>query len=87
MNGYFRRFRCWAEILILGISTICLRLKFPSAYNSTKISHLWMDTSYFSIHCPSFFNAIQSTFPIVANYSLLQKDAVADSKAEQKVPG
>jgi hypothetical protein len=45
INGQFARYLCCAKNLILGISTICLRLNFSRALISTKFAYFWMDTN------------------------------------------
>src|SRR6056297_1031176 len=49
INGQFAQFLCQAQILILNILRVCLRLKFSPSLNLNKLSYLWTDTS----SCPS----------------------------------
>jgi hypothetical protein len=44
-NDQFARYRRCAKKLILGISTICLRLIFSHALISTKFAYFWTGTN------------------------------------------
>jgi len=84
-NGQFARYRRCVKNLILGISPICLRLNFPSAFRiSNKFDDLWMGTSE-ARRSSGLLRPLKSCACLALHHNLWINDSLAIGTHAQRI--